>query len=587
MRNHLLRGIVHFWCRESGAVIVAFAIMLPLLILFYSVAFDGANAQSARARLADAVNQGIMAVAMTDNRNTSAENKKQNVEMLHNYIAWYLPDAVISDRDLAVVETLHYKSSGSTKLVAVDYSAKGTVAVHPKISGNKENSNSDIMMDVGFEDKIKVAASDSAGTVRRTIEETAIATDYALVLDFSGSMNHDSAERGMKRIELLKKVVTDFSTSILSNPVVNNKISIVPFSIGVPVILPGTNAFGGRNFGCSYVGKFKPEYEKVDMNFWYNKAYGRRYSGSPTPGNFASAADTNLFSWYNDVVGPAMGLSLDEMTTKGWCVKNQPGTNPQYSCDADPNANLYKNYDKYLNEYPAFSKLATYNTQRYVTFNRYTMDFAGLVEGDYMFTDRSVFTYNYMVNGGDNRRPFYYDCYSAFGSPSIAESRRLLTSPSALPYSYLIDLTDNISEIQKVNSMTALWGAENINSLGMLRAVPVLAKGKSPRKVIIVISDGIDSDNLGLTKELFVNYDLCNKIKEGLTRYPAGTPTKKADIFFIFTVNNSQAGASFEMWGDHCAGKNNIFLATNYKDLIATLNGIATRSSVNYVNKDE
>ncbi|HHJ4504791.1 TPA: hypothetical protein ACQJXC_006319, partial [Raoultella ornithinolytica] len=121
---------------------------------------------------------------------------------------------------------------------------------------------------------------------------------------------------------------------------------------------------------------------------------------------------------------------------------------------------------------------------------------------------------------------------------------------------------------------------------GLLRALPVIAKGNNPRKAIIIISDGIDIDGGALSKKLFDQYSLCSRIREGLLRYPEGTPTQLADIFFIFTVNSSETTNALDLWRNYCAG-DNVFLATNYQDIINVLTGIAKKSSVKFINKNE
>ncbi|QFG76619.1 hypothetical protein DMB90_08765 [Raoultella planticola] len=67
-------------------------------------------------------------------------------------------------------------------------------------------------------------------------------------------------------------------------------------------------------------------------------------------------------------------------------------------------------------------------------------------------------------------------------------------------------------------------------------------------------------------------------------RYPEGTPTQLADIFFIFTVNSSETTTALDLWRNYCAG-DNVFLATNYRDIINVLTGIAKKSSVKFINK--
>jgi Flp pilus assembly protein TadG len=128
MRSRFLRFIVRLLRQEYGAITVMFAIMFPLLMMFYSVAYDGANLQSSRARLADGLNQGVLAVAMIDNRNTTAADKAENITLLHNYLSYYVPDATIAKNDLAVSVEVNYSTTETGKLDSVDYTASGKPA---------------------------------------------------------------------------------------------------------------------------------------------------------------------------------------------------------------------------------------------------------------------------------------------------------------------------------------------------------------------------------------------------------------------------------------------------------------------------
>ncbi|MEZ2454124.1 hypothetical protein, partial [Raoultella planticola] len=148
-----------------------------------------------------------------------------------------------------------------------------------------------------------------------------------------------------------------------------------------------------------------------------------------------------------------------------------------------------------------------------------------------------------------------------------------------------------INIIDEFNNMKIVDGSPTHVTSGLLRSLPVIAKGTNPRKAIIVISDGIDSGSstrgpYAMTERLFKTYDLCKRVREGLLRYPEGTPTQAADIFFIFTVNNSETAHALDLWRNYCAG-DNVFLATNYQDIINVLTGIAKKSSVKFINKNE
>lgn len=585
MRSRFLRFIVRLLRQEYGAITVMFAIMFPLIMMFYSVAYDGANLQSSRARLADGLNQGVLAVAILDNRNTTAADKAENITLVHNYLSYYVPDATIAKNDLAVAVEVNYSTTETGKLDSVDYTASGKASMRPIIGAQQE---------VGFDSAVDIRADSGAGVVRRTIEEIKYPTDYAFVLDFSGSMIAASAESGLTRIELLQKVVTTFLTEVLNDGSANT-VGIIPFSIGVPVILPGENIAGGNNFGCSYVGKLKQEYAKVNLDFWYNKI---RVNSTSTLAELTQSYnyDSSLYSYYQSVIMPATGYSLSAMVAKGWCVKNtQYGSatgKAEYSCDADPRSRLFDNYAEFQESRIAAHKLmylaANYN---YAITNNETLDFDGLLSDGFMFSEQSVITFNYMI-GTLAQRPFYLDCYSAFGDiDANAQAKNVMVNRTAKPASYLIELTNDINVINEFNDMKIVNGAPTHVTSGLLRALPVIAKGTNPRKAIIVISDGIDSGDISngpyaMTERLFKTYHLCDKIKEGLLRYPEGTSTQLADIFFIFTVNNSETTNALNLWRNYCAG-DNVFLATNYQDIINVLTGIAKKSSVKFINKNE
>ncbi|HHG8774038.1 TPA: TadE/TadG family type IV pilus assembly protein [Raoultella planticola] len=579
MRSLFLRFIVRPLRQEYGAITVMFAIMFPLLMMFYSVAYDGANLQSSRARLADGLNQGVLAVAMVDNRNTTAADKAENITLLHNYLTYYVPDATIAKNDLLVSVAVNYSNTETGKLDSVDYTASGKASVRPIIGAQEE---------VGFDSAVDIRADGGAGVVRRTIEEIKYPTDYALVLDFSGSMLSSSSEPGLTRIELLRKVVTEFIGEVLTDDSVTNTVGIIPFTAGVSVILPGENIAGGNKFGCSYVGKLAPKYSKIDLDFWYNKMRFTTTIDTPTELMQSYYYDSLLYAWYQNVVSPATGYTINNMVSKGWCVQNdQFGSGvgkAKHSCDADPRANLFNHYAEFQENRAAAHELMYYAYSQRTIFNTVTMDFDGLVADGYMFSEQSVTTFEYVVNIINNR-PFLYDCYSTFGSVSASAASDILKSKTAKPASYLIELTSDRQIIDKFREMNVTDGTTYVTS-GLLRALPVIAKGNNPRKAIIVISDGIDIDGGALTKKLFDQYNLCNRIREGLLRYPEGTPTQLADIFFIFTVNSSETTTALDLWRNHCAG-DNVFLATNYQDIINVLTGIAKKSSVKFINKNE
>ncbi len=213
-----------------------FAIMFPMLLMFFSFALDGAHFQSNRARLADAMNQGVLATAINDRCDYVADkecavkhgNKDANEKVLSHYLNYYLPYVTYTKNGLDVIVSLN--RDNSEKLTSIDYNASGNAILHPIFKKYNE---------VGFDDNILVRADSSAGTVRKSMEQKSLPTDFVFVVDVSSSMGLDINDKSTNikddaKYEILKKEVVKFSQDIL-NSNEKNTIGIVPFNIGVPV----------------------------------------------------------------------------------------------------------------------------------------------------------------------------------------------------------------------------------------------------------------------------------------------------------------------------------------------------------------
>lgn len=585
--QRLIKLFIQQFRGESGAIAVMFAIMSPLLLMFYSMAFDGANMQASRARLADGLNQGILAVAMVDNRNSNSANKAENIQLLRNYLEYYLPNATIPLDDLDIEVTLNYLDTNELK--SVDYSASGMAIVKPSLGATAKAQGRP-----GFDAEANIWASGGAGVVRKSLEKIKYPTDYAFVVDFSGSMLDSSAEPGLSRIQLLQKVVTEFSRTVLEDNE-ETTVGIIPFGVGVPVALNKKNLAGGNEFGCSYVGKLKREYKDVDLDFWYNK--NRQTNSNVTISKQSFDHDTGLGFYYNDVIRLATGRTLDNMVAAGWCVMNSSSGEGAgryiYSCDADPRSNLFSNYSEFSRTRSAALSLMINANSHYTIANSVTMDFAATLADDYMFTEEAVTTYvhHYSIL---NDRPFFYMCNSALQSSPALTYQQLANGMRTAdkPASYLIELTSNPAVLDEFAQMKVLVNVGTDSSGGLLRSLPVIAKGVNERKIIIVVSDGDDSGTsasgpLSMTNTLHRTYKICDRIKSGLLKYPQGTQTKQSDIYFISVVDDRSTGSRINFWADNCVGKDNAIVATDYQNLMNVLMGIAQKGNVNFINKDE
>ncbi|WP_291972313.1 hypothetical protein [Candidatus Symbiopectobacterium sp.] len=578
--------------RESGAMALPFAIMFPILLMFFSFALDGAHFQSNRARLADAMNQGVLAIAINDRCDYVADkecavkhgNKEANEKVLRDYLNYYLPYVTFTDNDLDVIVSLN--RDNSEKLTSIDYNASGIATLHPIFKKYNE---------VGFNDDIHIRADSSAGTVRKSIEHKNIPTDFVFIVDVSGSMGFDingskPDVKGGIKYDILKDAVVDFSQIIL-NGNEKNTIGIVPFNTGVPVILSKNDLFGGKEIGCSFVGKLKKEYAKVsnkniDFNFWYNKNFNENNKSF-------DQQDKVITSYYKSVVSPFLGLTMEQMVNdKKWCTEISK-INGSYSCDADPRANLRAHHEEFTLHYNNVKKLYTLAKRYFNVVNVDTIDFDETLKDDYLFSDKSVTTYPYFSYYREDGM-FNEMCNGSVrgGVKSISESDvekktnfSQYSRNTGPPYSYLIELTSNADIISQFKKMSIL-GASTDSSSGLLRSLPVIAKGNNPKKVIIMVTDGEDSGGpKELTTALHKEYHICKRIKEGLLNHNKIHKTVAVDIFFISLAKNGTDDDNVKFWREFCVGDDNAFVASDYLSLVNILAKISKKEKINFIDK--
>ncbi|MNC34745.1 hypothetical protein D3C75_831990 [compost metagenome] len=145
--------------------------------------------------------------------------------------------------------------------------------------------------------------------------------------------------------------------------------------------------------------------------------------------------------------------------------------------------------------------------------------------------------------------------------------------------------------------MRIVNGAFSDSSSGLLRSVPVIAKGINPRKVIVVIS-GNDDKNLSasassatgplaMTQMLHKEKHICSNIIDGLKHYPKGTLTKASDIYYFSIGDDTSAQQRSQFWSDYCVGQNHAMFVSDYEKLMAGLNKITQSSSVHFINNTE
>ena len=571
------------FCKDKrGAIAVSFAFMLPALIGFFSIAVDGSRFNAERSRLNDALNQSVYAVAITNNGNNTAAFKAQNNDQVVSYLSYYFSDKQISAKDVTVtVNNKQVPGPGGTPIPAVDYQVNARVIANPIFDLSKNGSP-------GFNSNVTITGNGLSGIVRRTLVVNPSPGDYVFVVDFSGSMAEDSAQPGLTREKLLKKVVRDIGDEIFDLQD-GSTIGIVPFGSGVPVILNKKNyaSSQSKEYGCSFIGKMHSRFEKLDWNFWYNKPGGK---GLPAEiSKYVTKTDDALYDYYW-YISDFQGYLLDRRRTN-WLIDNNycRQSGDKLLCDADPKSDIHNQLNQYKlkEQYSDFVAFTALEEDYHSILNSGTVDVAGTVSGDYLFDESNVRTISsfhnsyslYKLPPDGDKNIFPATHYSCNWASPIKTKLETLTSISK-PMYYLLELSTHKQIINEFEGMKPSGGTNSLS--GLLRSVPLIAKGKNPRKIIFVISDG-DDDFPKLRQDMMIKDNLCGVIKDGLKKYPANTPTTESDIYYISLVHNN----TIKDWAANCVGQDNAYIATNIKELMDVIRQAIYKNEIEYLNPND
>lgn len=632
MKNIKLQHI-KFIKENRGAITVATALIFPALIGFYSVAIDGARFNSERSRLNDALNQSVYALAVQNNANPTDNSVQQaNRRVVANYLDYYLPDITPNLNNINVTATEF--ADPDTGVTAIDYQVSANEISHPIFDMSAGSSQT---QRAGFQRDVTISGNGISGIARRTTMPETIPSDYAFVVNFSGTMLAAVDYRdpnGMTREQVLKAVVLSLGKQVfdLHN---GSTIGIVPFQSGVPIALDKTN-YGSdtsKEVGCSYIGVLKSDYENLDLDFWYNKLNAPNFKNKLFDANgylkdktisqdviddFIKKTNVQLQTWYVDTIAKSYGYEGDDAKNwltkiKGYCrVVDKQGNiingaeldnidwnsvkSGNMHCDADPYSDINRpeNYDKFIKQLPYYLEFSKMDELYGSILNAQTMDVNATLSGDYLFDDKNVKKFVVFQNEIDGT-PFQQSCYWAYAAGTY---RVVPESPIEVPVThtdhfyedvqivekpstYAIDLTDDISVLDEFDKMIPVGDSDVVS--GLLRSASLIAKGENKRKIIFVVTDGWDTYP-SFRRDLMTNHDLCNVITKGLKIYPSGTNTEDAEIYYISLVGDQEGLNLVSEWQNMCVGEGHGFVATSLDQLKAIIGNIMFKNTIDYVD---
>ncbi|WP_260863778.1 pilus assembly protein [Citrobacter sp. Marseille-Q6884] len=628
--NFIKLNSAKFIKENRGAVTVATAIVFPVLIGFYSVAIDGARFNSERSRLNDAINQSVYALAVQNNPNASdAAVQSENKQLVADYLSYYLPHIQPDQNNIDVIATPYVDQA--TGVTGVDYQVTAQEISHPIFDMKRNDADS-----TAFNSNVTISSNNFSGKARRTTIPETIPTDYAFVVDFSGSMQKPSDDPSITREQVMKQVVLTLGKQVfdLQN---GSTMGLVPFSTGVPVVLDKTNyaSNSSKEIGCGYIGALKSDYAKLDMEFWYNKLSSnlfkadlfnsrgilkRKVLPQETIDSYVEKTNNELRLWYINTIAKSYGYTGNK--AKNWLVKDKgyckivdskgnviSGSaldnivwkdvdNANIHCDADLKSDINNptNADLFESQLSAFLEFSQFDMIYGNILNEQTMDISATLSGDYLFDDKNIKSFVAFQSRPQNT-PFTSSCYYAYTetyqlvpedpmevfvahTDHFYEDVKKIQKPSYYP----IELTDDISLLSDFNQM--LPGGNTDTLSGLLRSVPLIAKGKNERKIIFVITDGRDSYP-SFRQKLMTENNLCNVITDGLKKYPSGTVTDDAQIYYISLTDDLEGRDLAQEWQNMCVGQGRSYTATSLNALLALIGNIMFKNRIDYVNANE
>lgn len=622
-RRQTLRQIA---LSSQGSVAVIFTLMIPMFFVFMALYFDSVQLNGKRARLADAIDEGTIAISTR-----GSENEGLNRALLQRYLDSYMPEAVSFPSVSVVIPT----DGPDDCLTPFNISAQAEVE-----------------MTFYFEGMNSFNRTENVESSSRACRSKSMVTgDFAFILDFSESMKG-------ARLEQLKSVLKDFVVQG-SESSKQSRFAIVPFDTGVTVKLPGQNERGGPLLGCSVVFVPKPEYA-IDFGYWASTHVSKKAFNDNNLDHAVYVADLQRYRYYDWFVS-ANSADFDSILDKH-CIfdpsiptdikkdgnKNREGSY-RYSCmsdldgtnDANPSTQEHKensllyaspsiyncnidadasclNSRGYRKVNPTFEQQwrAAYQVQYWTNHktlkyfniaNEQTIDYEATMAK--MFTDEAVVTFAQPWTSNDDRfRTYFQMCKSI---PAGKKKGIAKYQPMANSYanSYLIELSDpnkagdlrnfifslggslppaededeigicadddcdeddedSGSSSSGDDDMDVGKGARTDTMTGLLRSVPVVAKGKNNFKSMIVIADGADNRNTEASNTFLDTYHVCDKIRDGLKDRGA----TKVEIYFILTMSRKEAMKDsktkkhIERW-TRCVGEENFFFAEDAQDL--------------------
>ncbi|WP_084886840.1 TadE/TadG family type IV pilus assembly protein [Vibrio sp. qd031] len=542
---------MHKFKKQKGVAALFFILLVPPLFGIYSLGTDGALMIQNKARMNDALEVASLAVSALDDPNWPV------------YAEGEAPaDFLGSDDSIAVAKTYIEQYMGNANevdWVKVEKLSCDEIVACKAGLANGEQSYYQYQVYASSNHNVLypnlMAGGDSEYTVGATgISEKyqGLPVDVVLVADYSGSMldNWNNTPKYEQVYDVISKVTEKIDDA--------NEVSVAQDST---IAITGFNSFpnvtDSSDNNC-YM-------EMLHLNYTLNQnedvtARSIDYTGTITAANLRNgelALNRKRIPYYDKIVyviedatsDPEIRLRSDESNNNGEITKVADDVNGRVYVTSKEGGKIYK----------------------------YTKD-----------ADGKVSRYRYKSNQNVWEQQSENTVFEIIVSECLNLSRITDYERGFEDATFHdVDLTSEFSTINnKVASFLPNWATASHQ--GIIRGAQIAAKGSNPRKLIIVLSDGVDqhknpyitsgTSNLGtISSTLYGNqYSMCDAIKTALDQdtfnVDLGNSTAvdlqvESSIFVI--------GFDYELSGNlaltTCAGSENVYLAQNSDEILSTI----------------
>lgn len=199
--------------KQQGHAAILFALIIPAMWGFFTIAIDGSRAIQTKARLGDATEAAALALAAKNSTNLT-----QNKALAKDYIEAYLPDADISIPKVLRTECRvsdGRECEGASRYAQYDIDT--LIKQDPWVPVGNDF--------VGFKGAYDVTHTSTA----RKYQGDSI--DIAFVMDYSGSMN--DRWQGKPKYKHVRDIINDVLDELEEYQgiqEINNKVALVPYA---------------------------------------------------------------------------------------------------------------------------------------------------------------------------------------------------------------------------------------------------------------------------------------------------------------------------------------------------------------------